>query len=106
MKTNHRHFFEEAAMGKTMLIVLVGIFLLSACAQPSRLERDYGKSVKQFRANQVLNPEAGKNLDPVTGLDGDVAQITIEKYQESFKSSQEVPQPLVQTGIQTSKGKE
>ncbi len=93
-------------MGKAILITLFSIFLLSACAQPSRLEKDYGRSVKQFRSSQVLDPEAGKNLEPATGLDGGAAQANIERYRESFKITQEAPQPLIQTGTQTNKRKE
>jgi hypothetical protein len=93
-------------MVKAIFITLLSIFLISACAQPGRLDRDYGRSVKQFQSNQVLDPEAGKNLEPVTGLDGEAARVSIEKYRESFKTPQEAPQPLVQTGTQTNKGKE
>lgn len=92
-------------MVKAILITLLSIVLISACAQPSRLEKDYGKSVKHFRANQVMDPEAGKKLDPVTGLDGKAAQAGMEKYRESFKTPQETAQPIVQPGTQTNAGK-
>jgi len=86
-----------------VLSTTLAIFLLSACAQPSRVDKDYGRSVKQARFNQVLHPEAEKNLEPVTGLDGKAAQASIEKYRKTFEQPREAPQPIAQTGAQVSK---
>jgi hypothetical protein len=83
-----------------ILITLLAIFLVSACAQPTRLDRDYGRSVKQASLNQILDPEGEKNLEPVTGLDGKAAQANIEKYRKAFELAREAPQPLVQIGSQ------
>ncbi len=77
------------------------IFLISACAGPTRVEKNYGKSYKQALANQILDPEAEKNLEPVTGFDGKASQITVEKYRKGFEPSREGSQPLsVQIGAQ------
>ena len=81
-----------------ILITTLAIFLISACAQPSRVDKDYGRSVKQARFNQVLHPEAEKNLEPVTGLDGKAGQASIEKYRKTFEQPREASQPLIQTG--------
>ena len=83
-----------------ILCIVLTIFLISACAGPTRLDKDYGRSVKQARINQTLDPEAEKNLEPVTGFDGKAAQITIEKYRKSFEGSRVSGQPLAQTGTQ------
>ncbi len=84
-----------------VLSATLAIFLLiSACAGPTRLDKDYGRSVKQARINQTLDPEAEKNLEPVTGLDGKAAQATIERYRKTFEVSREAPQTLIQTGTQ------
>jgi hypothetical protein len=84
----------------TILITLFAIFLISACAGPTRLDKDYGRSFKQARLNQILDPEAEKNLEPVIGLDGKAAQTSIEKYRKAFEPARETPQSLIQTGIQ------
>ncbi len=89
-----------------IMITLFAIFLISACAGPSKLDEDYGRSVEQARSTQVLHPEAEKNLEPVTGLDGKAAQASIEKYQKTFEQPREAPEPLVQTGTQLGKVKE
>src|SRR4030042_5452640 len=69
-----------------LLIGLLGIFVISVgCAGPTRLEMDYGTSFNLSKFNQILNPEAEKNLEPVTGLDGGVAQATIGVYKKGFE---------------------
>jgi len=85
-----------------ILITTFAIFLISACAQPSRVDKNYGRSVKDARLNQILDPETEKNLEPVTGLDGKAAQANIEKYWRTFEQARETPQPLVQIGTQGS----
>jgi hypothetical protein len=81
-----------------ILSTFLAIFLISACAQPTRLDKNYGRSLKQARLNQILDPEAEKNLEPVTGLDGKAAQTSIEKYRKAFEQPRELPQPLIQIG--------
>ncbi len=62
--------------------VLIGMIGLSmtymACAGPSRLEMDYGTSDRLAKFNQTLNPEAVKNLKPVTGIDGQAAAAIMD----------------------------
>jgi hypothetical protein len=50
------------------------------------LDRNWGKSFESAKNNQILNPEAGKNLEPVTGLDGQAAEENVEEYRETFKA--------------------
>ena len=67
----------------TMLgLIVIG---LVGCATPSRLEMDHGTSAKLAIVNQTLNPEAGKNLEPVTGMDGKTAEGLMERHQKSFE---------------------
>jgi hypothetical protein len=54
-------------------------------AGPSRLEKDFGTSFELHKANQIAEPDAGKNLEPVTGFDGKAAQATLEKYRKEFE---------------------
>jgi hypothetical protein len=60
-------------------------FISLSCAGPSRLEMDFGTSFKLSKFNQTLNPEAEKNIDPVTGFDGKAAQANIERYRKDFE---------------------
>jgi len=71
------------------LMALAGLaFLLGACANPATPSYDakFGESVRQAQALQTLNPEAGKNTDPVTGIDGESGKAAIDRYQESFRT--------------------
>jgi hypothetical protein len=70
------------------------LFLLTSCAT-NRLEMDFGSSTRLLKINQIHNPEAEKNVDPVYGMDGEAAQANTEKYREDFeKSSPPVPSTL------------
>ena len=83
-----------------ILSTILAIFLISACAGPTRLDKDYGMSVKQAQINQTLDPEAEKNLEPVAGLDGKAGQTSIEKYRKTFEGFRAGGQTSVQTGTQ------
>ncbi len=67
---------------------LVGMIianLLGCAVTPSRLEAHYGESFRQAISNQILDPEAYKNLEPTQGLDGQAAEIVMDRYRETFK---------------------
>ncbi len=55
------------------------------CVRPDRLGKDFGTSFNLQKVNQIANPEAEKDLDPVTGFDGKAAQATMEKYRKEFE---------------------
>ena len=75
-----------------LLMGLAGIFLISvSCVGPSRVAMDYGTSYKLAKFNQTLNPEAEKNLEPVTGFDGGAAQATVGKYRKGFEEKVSAP---------------
>lgn len=67
-------------------LIVTGLFLFGcADSRVSRTEADFGTSVKLSIYNQTLDPEAEKNLDPVTGLDAEAAMENQEKYRQNFK---------------------
>jgi hypothetical protein len=56
---------------------------------------DYGTSSKLSKVNQIHDPEAEKNVEPVYGLDGKAAQANTEKYLKDFeKPAPPVPSTL------------
>jgi hypothetical protein len=70
----------------TVITLLVMAFSLGGCAtEPSRVEMDYSTSYKLAIYNQTLNPDAEKNLEPVSGIEGQVAEKIVEKYEKSFE---------------------
>ena len=86
-------------------LFLVGLgmsfLLLIGCAElnpgPSQVERDYGNSYNLAKHSQILNPEAAKNLEPVTGFDGKAAQKTIARYRQDFERP--TPPPTYVLGL-------
>lgn len=86
--------------GCFLLIGAIAMFLIfTACAGPSRLDIDYGTSHKLSKFNQILDPEAEKNLEPVMGLDGKAAESVVEKYQKDFEKPASPPTYIL--GIQS-----
>ena len=79
---------------KSFAVVAIMVLLVvsSSCANnasvmtstESKLDENWGRSFESAKFNQILNPEAGKKLDPVTGLDGQAADAEIQQYRKSF----------------------
>jgi len=76
-------------MRKTIYAAMsVLVFLAAAgCAHYGALEDDFGKSYNRAKYGQILNPEAQKNLKPVTGLNGEASKAVQDKYIESFNKT-------------------
>ena len=60
-------------------------------ATEGSLDKNWGRSYETAKFNQIVNPEAEKNLDPVVGLDADAAEKNMTKYRESFEKETERP---------------
>ena len=81
--------------GNIILIMVLAVFsvvTLWGCAgnlpeskRVDYLEQNWGKSYESAKNNQILNPEAGKSLEPVVGLDGQAAEYGVNKYKNSFE---------------------
>ncbi len=75
------------------IISIMSVMLSCSGTTPAHkqtlLERNWGRSIESMRYMQMLNPEADKNLDPVLGLDGNASDHNINKYQESFKETEQ-----------------
>ena len=77
----------EMKIPKTLMRLALGLALLglAGCYPPSALEMDYGNSVRNNIAQQVVNPQAGFNPKPAVGLSPQAAANAQEKYDKSFK---------------------
>jgi hypothetical protein len=85
---------------KAGLMIALGLMIFSAgCSHtPSRLEANSGSSFKLQKFNQILDPEAGKNLKPIEGLDAKATEIALEKYRKSFEKPPEPEKFLMEIG--------
>lgn len=66
------------------LLVTVAV---SGCVQRSPfIDSHFGAAVSIINAQQIMNPEASHNTDPVLGLDAKAAQSAYDQYQRSYKA--------------------
>jgi len=84
----------QALMGLALGVALLG---LAGCFPPSALEMDYGNSVRNNVAQQVVNPRAGFNPKPAVGLPPQAAANEMERYDESFKKERKMEKQLETT---------
>ena len=81
---------------KSLIIIgiIAAIFVVSACSGTETLsERNWGRSYETATYNQILNPQADKNLKPVESLDGQAAENDMQRYRDGFKEKKEA-QPV------------
>ena len=75
--------------------IFSGMLFITSCAgttpysEDSLTNRNWGKSKETAIYNQMLNPVAAENLDPVSGLDGSASANNVEKYKNSFKEAEQ-----------------
>ncbi|MEP6960288.1 MAG: hypothetical protein ABI980_16300 [Nitrospirota bacterium] len=98
---------------KTLLFTGVGLSIVALISmagcikRPTTLGPDRGLAYNMALEHQIFNPDAGKNLDPVQGLeDPTAAQNTMERYRSSFEKPESyrttITAPsVVNQGIQT-----
>jgi hypothetical protein len=75
----------------------VALLGLAGCYPSSALEKDYGNSVRNNVAQQVLNPRAGFNPKPAVGLPPQAAANEMDRYDESFKKERKMEKHLETT---------
>ena len=75
-----------------LLVISVLLLLFTGCSNgniflqgETELDKNWGRSYETAKYNQIVNPEAGKNVNPVDGLEGNAADNAVEGYQKSFK---------------------
>jgi hypothetical protein len=71
---------------KLMVGALTAATLYACASATPRLDANLGHAVNTAKLQQTLNPDAGTNRDPVSGLGGTPARETIERYHESFRA--------------------
>lgn len=66
--------------------------------EESQLDKNWGKSFEFAKENQKLNPEAGQNLEPITGMDGKSAEVVVNRYHGSFQKTPATPEYRLNLG--------
>jgi hypothetical protein len=86
----------QALRGLALGLALLG---LAGCYPPSALEMDYGNSVRNNIAQQVVNPRAGYNPKPAVGLPPQAAANEMERYDKTFKEEPKKMGKQLDTGM-------
>jgi hypothetical protein len=83
---------------RRLALALGALLWLTGCySGASALEQDYGRSVTNNLAQQVVNPRAGLNPTPAVGLDPKAGVNLQEKYDKSFKKEEQAALPVTIT---------
>jgi uncharacterized protein YceK len=77
-------------MNKLAILLLLGLTAGCASVTPNYDAR-FGEAVREAKLKMIINPDAGKNPDPVAGMDGKAARDAIILYQGTYKA----PPPVV-----------
>jgi hypothetical protein len=92
----HNHDTKPLNAGKFLALGVALLWLAGCTCSPSALNRNWGRSVNNNIAQQVLNPEAGLNPKPPVGLSPQAGVNEMEGYNKSFSTK---PQQQTIQGI-------
>ena len=76
-------------MSKRRLVsagLALAFLVFLGCA--SMVQENWGKSYRSMKVRQILNPLTEENLEPVTGLDGEVAAESMKKYRKQVENQE------------------
>jgi hypothetical protein len=84
------------------LFALVTLVLIVGACAPTTISPNWGTAYQSARTNQILNPTAGEQLDPVEGQDGKVSATAMEAYRKTFEKPEAgFDKSIVTSGVQT-----
>ena len=84
-----------------ILIVPMAVLGCSEAYFEGAIDRNWGRSFETAKYNQLVNPQAEKNLGPVVGLEGRPAEKIVGTYLEGPKPQQGCSSPKL--GVLTTK---
>lgn len=72
---------------KSTSVIVAGLGLLAGCvAIHPEVDQRHGQAVMGARDAQTFNPQAARNPNAVSGIDGMAAKETMDRYVDTFKS--------------------
>jgi len=80
-----------------VLVFTLAAGIYGCTSDDGLLDKNWSRSFETAKYNQILNPDAGKEAGPVSGLDGNAGENITDKYLESF--SQEAAPPVYNINI-------
>ncbi|MGD0826997.1 MAG: hypothetical protein ABSA09_02795 [Desulfobaccales bacterium] len=82
--------------GTGLIGLALALVWLTGCTSPETLGNDYGNSVRNNVAQSVLNPQAGLQDTPATGLNPTAGANELQQYNKSF-AEKPIPAPKITT---------
>ncbi|USX14751.1 hypothetical protein NHH88_02850 [Oxalobacteraceae bacterium OTU3CAMAD1] len=76
-----------------ILFSMLAVCTLAACVNTPlgqttpQWDKQFGSSTRTAMAQQIIDPQARRNTDPVAGMDGKAAQGAHERYQRTFSGT-------------------
>jgi hypothetical protein len=84
------------------ILAMMSLGLVVGACAPTTISPNWGTAYQNMRAEQVLNPTAGEQLDPVEGQDGKVNATAMEAYRKDFeKPDAGFDKSIVSSGVKT-----
>jgi hypothetical protein len=72
----------------TLPVIVLGLFMMMSCALgPTSLEENWGRAYTLQKESQILNPDAGRNVTPVSGLDGKTGEKILDTYRKGAQET-------------------
>ena len=73
----------------SILSVVLSCSGTTSAQKETLLDKNWGRSLEGIRYMQMVDPEASKNVDPVLELNGNASINNVNKYQNSFKETEQ-----------------
>ncbi len=84
--------------------LLASTVVTAGCvAQTPNLDQKFGEAVTTAKAQQIINPDASQNTNPVAGIDGQAANSAVDLYHQSFEKPP-APVNVFTIGVGSSSG--
>lgn len=91
----HRtHFLNVMNVINAGALCALVLGLTGCVAQTPNLDSHFGEAVNMVTAQQTLNPEASRNVNPVKGMDGPAAMHAYKNYEKSYAKPEQQANPF------------
>jgi len=79
-------------MKSELITGMLAVVVLAGCASTTpRMDEKFGEALNKAKAQQIINPDASQNTDPVAGVDGQAAKASIDNYHKAYQSPTAAP---------------
>jgi hypothetical protein len=95
MKMKSIKVMKVIPISSTALAAIAAVAVSACIPAAPRLDAEFGAAVNTARIQQIANPAASQNTEPVRGIDAQAGDAAIDNYRESFVN----PRPALSGGV-------